>query len=400
MKEVVIVSAARTPFGKFGGLLRDSSTVDLGAHVLKGTLDRINLDYKEVDEVYFGVNMPSENRSIARQIALKAGLPETTPAATTDRACCSSAIAIGIGYRSIKGGDIDVAVGGGSENLSATPYFLSELRWGNRIGSITLNDIIQVSCPYTGERRAWQAGTDAVKYGVSREDQDKWALRSQQLYAKALAEGKFKDEIILFEIPIMKRGKQVDMIIMSEDEGPRPDTTLEKLSKLSTVYDSPTVTPGNAPGLSTGAASVILMSKEKANELNIKPLATIVAHAMAAGHPRGIATIPGITSLKALEKAKMTIDQIDLVEINEAFAVMPLVSAIIMGNNDSKKIEEIKNKTNVNGGAIAIGHPTGASAARILMTLIYELKRRGGGCGLSTICGGIGQGESFIVKVN
>lgn len=400
MKEVVIVSAARTPFGKFGGLLRDISTVDLGAHVVKGTFDRINLDTKEVDEVYFGVNMPSENRSIARQIALKAGIPETTPAATIDRACCSSAIAIGIGYRSIKGGDIDVAVGGGSENLSATPYFLPELRWGNRIGSITLNDIVQVSCPYTGERRAWQAGTDAVKYGVSREDQDKWALRSQQLYAKALADGKFKDEIIPFEVPKMKRGKQVGSVLMTEDEGPRPDTNLEKLAKLPTVYNSPTVTPGNAPGLSTGAASVILMSKEKAEKLNLKPLATIIAHALGAGHPRGIATIPGITSIKILEKAKISIDEIDLVEINEAFAVMPLVSAILMGNHDEKKIEEIKNKTNVNGGAIAIGHPTGASAVRILMTLIYELKRRGGGYGLSTICGGIGQGESFIIKVN
>ena len=372
MKEVVIVSTARTPFGKFGGLLRDISTVDLGAHVVKGTFDRIGLDTKEVDELYFGVNMPSENRSIARQIALKAGLPETTPAATIDRACCSSAIAIGIGYRSIKGGDIDVAVGGGSENLSATPYFLPELRWGNRLGPVTLNDIVQVSCPYTGERRAWQAGTDAVKYGVTREDQDKWALRSQQLYAKALADGKFKDEIIPFEIPKMKRGKQIGSILMTEDEGPRPDTTLEKLAKLSTVYNSPTVTPGNAPGLSTGAASVILMSKEKAEKLNVKPLATIVAHALAAGHPRGIATIPGITCLKVLEKAKMTIDQIDLVEINEAFAVMPLVSAILMGDKDEKKIEAIKNKTNVNGGAIAIGHPTGSTAARILMTLKHQ----------------------------
>jgi len=400
MKEVVIVSAARTPFGKFGGLLRDISTVDLGAHTVKGNLERISLDGQEVDELYFGVNMPSENRSIARQIALKAGLPETTPATTTDRACCSSAVAIAIGYRSIKGGDVDVTVGGGSENLSATPYFLSDLRWGKRMGPVTLNDIIQVSCPYTGERRAWQAGTDAVKYGVTRQEQDAWALRSQQRYAQALADGKFKDEIIPFEIPKMKRGKQVDSILMTEDEGARPDTTLEKLAKLPTVYNSPTVTPGNAPGLSTGAASVILMSKEKAEALNIKPLATIVTHAMAAGHPRGIATIPGITSLKALKKAKMSIDQIDLVEINEAFAVMPLVSAILMGDKDPAKIEQIKAKTNINGGSIAIGHPTGATAARILMTLIYELRRRGGGYGLSTICGGIGQGESFIVKVD
>ncbi len=399
MREVVIVSAARTPFGKFGGVLKDISTVDLGSFVVKEIVNRVNLDPNLVDELYFGVNMPSENRSIARQIALKGGLPEVTPAATIDRACCSSSFAIGIGYRSIKAEAADIIIGGGAENLSATPYFLPELRWGNRLGPVVLNDIIQVSCPYTGERRAWQAGTDAVRYDVTREEQDEWALRSQQLYAKALAEGKFKDEIVPIDIPNLKRGKQIGTITVSEDEEPRPNTTLEKLAKLPTVYDSPTVTAGNAPGLSTGAAGVVLMSKEKSDELGIEPLATIVAHAVAAGHPRGIATIPGVTSLKVLEKAKLSVDEIDLIEINEAFAVMPLVSSIIMSKNDAGKAQQIRNKTNVNGGAIAIGHPTGASAARILMTLVYELKRRGGGYGLSTICGGVGQGESFVVKV-
>lgn len=399
MKEVVIVSAARTPFGKFGGILKDFSTVDLGAITVKEIIKRANVEPKEVDEVYIGVNMPSSNRSIARQIALKAGLPEEVVASTVDRACCSSAIAIGIGYRSIKCGEANVVIGGGSENMSATPYFLDGMRWGTRLGDVTLKDILVVSCPYTGERRAWQAGTEAVEHGITREEQDKWALRSQQRYAKALAEGKFKDEIIPMEVPQMKGRKKVGSILMTEDEGPRPDTTLEKLAKLPTVYDSPTVTAGNAPGLSTGAASMMLMSKEKAEELNIKPLATIIAHAQAAGHPSRIASIPAYTALKALKKARMTIDQIDLIEINEAFAVMPLLSTKILGEDDPEKIQQIREKTNVNGGAIAIGHPTGASAARILMTLIYELRRRGGGYGLSTICGGIGQGESFIVKV-
>lgn len=395
MNEVVVVSAVRTPFSKFGGTLKDFNTVDLGSMVVKEVVKRASLSPEDVEEVYMGVNMPSSNRSIARQITLKAGLPDYVNSATMDRACCSSSVAIATAYRAIKAGEAEIAIGGGTENLSRVPYFLEDLRWGKRMGDVVLKDIVVVTCPYTGVPRAVQAGSEALEYGVTREDQDRWALRSQTLYARALAARKFEDEIMPVEIPSKKGAPAV----LNQDEGARPDTTLEKLAGLPTVYGSQTVTAGNAPGLNTGASALLLMSRQKADELGISPLGTIVAHAQGSGHPQRIASIPAYTAQKALKKAGMNIEEIDLVEINEAFAAMPLVSTKILGENDPARIEKIRDKTNVNGGAIAIGHPTGASAGRLLMTLIYELRRRGGKYGLMAICGGIGEGESFIVRV-
>jgi len=393
-REVVIASAVRTPFDKFGGPMARLSTVEMGSIVIKEAVGRAKVAPQDVDEVYLGINMPTANRSIARQAALKAGLPETCNSLTVDRACCSSLAAIAMGYRAIALGEADIAVGGGSENLSNVPYFLEDLRWGKRIGDVTLKDIVVVTCPYTGVPRAVQAGTVALEYGVTREEQDKWAVRSHQLAQKAYDEGKFSAEIMPVSI---EQGKGKTLVV-DKDQSLRPDTTLEMLAKLSTVYNSPTVTPGNAPGLNTGAAAVVLMSAAEAAKRGVTPLATVISHAQASDHPQGIAYIPAYTAQKALKKANMTIDQIDVVEINEAFAAMPLVSTKILGENDPAKIEAIRAKTNVNGGAIAIGHPTGASAARLLMTACFELKRRGGGYGLVTICGGIGEGECMIVK--
>lgn len=395
MSEVVIVSAARTPFTKYGGILADFTTVDLGAIVVEQVIKRGAVQADQVEEVYMGVNMPSSNRSIARQITLKAGLPETVNSATMDRACCSSTVAIATAYRAIKSGEAEVTIGGGTENLSRVPYFLDDLRWGKRMGDVLLKDIVVVTCPYTGVPRAVQAGNEAVEHNISREEQDTWALRSQQLYAAALANKVFDAEIVPVELPVKKGEPQS----CNQDEGARPETTLAKLASLPTVYGSPTVTAGNAPGLSTGASAVLLMSREKAETLGLKPLATIIAHAQGSGHPQRIASIPAYTAQKALSKAQLTIDDIDLLEINEAFAVMPLLSTQILGENDPAKIEQIRAKTNVNGGAIAIGHPTGATGGRLLITLAYELQRRGGGYGLAAICGGIGEGECFIIKV-
>ena len=270
------------------------------------------------------------------------------------------------------------------------------MRWGTRIGPVVLQDIVQVACPLTGKARAVQAGEGAQKYNVSREEQDKWAFESQQKYQKAYEAGKFNDEIMPFEV----KQRKGNSVVLEKDQSPRPDTTLEDLSKLKTVYESLTVTPGNAPGLNTGAAAVLLMSKEEADRRGIKPLATILSHAQASDHPDGIVYTPAYAAIKALKKANLTIDDIDIVEINEAFAAMPLVSTIVLGDNDPDKIEKIRQKTNVNGGAIAIGHPTGATAARLVMTVVFELIRRGGGIGLATICGGIGEGESMIVRVD
>ncbi|MEG2183885.1 MAG: thiolase family protein [Cloacibacillus sp.] len=394
MEKVVIISAVRTPFDKFGGLMKGENTVSLGSFVVKEAMERAALDPSDVEETYIGINMPTANRSIARQISLAAGMPPEANSTTVDRACCSSMVAIAMAKRAIEVGDAKVAIGGGSENMSNVPYFVEDLRWGKRLGDITLKDIMVVSCPYTGEPRAKQAGEVALQYGISREMQDEWAYRSQMLYQEAFKTGKFSDEIKPYTIST-KKGD----VIISEDQSPRADTTLEGLAKLKTVNQSPTVTAGNAPGLNTGASALVLMSESEAVRRGLKPLATIVAHAQASGHPKYIATIPAFAAQKALAKANMTIEQMDVIEINEAFAVMPLASTILLGEEDPAKVEAIRAKTNINGGAIAIGHPTGATGGRLVMTMAYELQRRGGGYGICTICGGVGESEAFIIKV-
>jgi len=399
LKQVVIAGAARTAFDKFGGPLKGMTTVQLAKYASIEAMKRAGVKPEEVEEYFLGINMPTSNRSIARQAALEAGIPEDRNSLTVDRACCSSFAAMAMAYRSITLGETKIAMGGGAENMSNVPYFLPDLRWGKRLGPITLNDIMVVSCPYTGEPRAVQAGKGADMYHVSREEQDRWALRSQQLYAKAEAEGKFAQEIV----PITLKGKKGDIVI-DKDQSPRPDTTYESLAKLKTVYGSSTVTAGNAPGLSTGSAMLVFMEAEEAKKRGVKPLGTIVAHAAGSGHPDGISYQPGFTALKALKKANLTIDDIKIIEVNEAFAVMPLVSTIIMGGGDTEgydkaKVDAIRERTNVNGGAIAIGHPTGATAARLVMTACMETKRRGGGYCLVTICGGIGEAECMIIKV-
>ncbi|MDO5563370.1 MAG: thiolase family protein [Synergistaceae bacterium] len=391
---VVIASAVRTPFDKFGGVMRSETTVKLGSHVVKEILRRAEVDPAEVDETYIGINMPTANRSIARQITLDAGMPPENNSTTVDRACCSSMVAIAMAKRAIELGEAKITIGGGSENMSNVPYFLEDLRWGKRMGHIMLKDIMIVSCPYTGEPRAKQAGEVGLQHGITREMQDEWAYRSQMLYQEAFRANKFKDEIIPYTVHTKKGDIVVDV-----DQAPRADTTLEGLAKLKTVNESPTVTAGNAPGLNTGASGLVLMSETEAKRRGVKPMATFISHAQASGHPKYIATIPAFAAQKALDKAGMTIDQMDMIEINEAFAVMPLASTLLMGGNDPAKVKAIRDKTNINGGAIAIGHPTGATGGRLVMTMAYELMRRGGGYGLCTICGGVGESEAFIIRV-
>jgi acetyl-CoA C-acetyltransferase len=400
--DVVVVSAVRTPFGKFGGTLRDIPSIELGAMVIREVLKRVNVKGEEVEETYYGVAVPAEvgleTDVPARQATLKAGMPSESVSITVDRACCSSLAAVRLGYRAIKAGEIEVALGVGSDNMSRTPLLVPpHTRWGSRLGNIELLDMIY-GLGYKGFNPvSVDAGEVALEYGVSREDQDRWAYQSQMKYVKAFSEGKFKvgEELMRVEIP-QKKGPP---IFFEMDEFPKPDTTLEKLAKLPLVYGSPTVTAGNAPGLDTGASAILIMSEKKAKEKGLKPLAKILSMVATATTPRLLAAIPGVTIQKALEKAQITLDQIGLIEINEAFAAMPLVSAKILADGDSKKMRSILEKTNVNGGAIAIGHPVGASGARILMTLIYELRRRGGGIGVASICGGLAQGDGAIVQV-
>ncbi len=399
---VVVVSAVRTPFGRFGGTLKDVPSIELGAMVIREVLKRANVKGEEVEETYYGSAVPGEvgleTDVPARQATLKAGLPAASVSLTIDRACCSSLAAVRLGYRGIKAGEIEVALGVGAENMSRTPLIVPpSVRWGSRLGNIELWDGLY-GLGYKGFNPvSVDAGEVALEYGVTREDQDQWAYQSQMKYAKAFSEGKFKlgEELMKVEIP-QKKGPP---IVLEKDEFPKPDTTLDKLAKLPLVYGSPTVTAGNAPGLDTGATAVLIMSEEKAKEKGLKPLARIISMVATATTPRLIAAIPGFTIRAALEKAGYTLDQVDLIEINEAFAAMPLVSSKILAEGDSEKMKGLLEKTNVNGGAIAVGHPVGASGARILMTLIYELRRRGGGIGVASICGGLAQGDGAVVEV-
>jgi len=394
MENVVIASGARTAFGSFGGALKDFWLPELGGVVIREALRRAGVAPDEVDEVDMGINLPGSDRSIARQSMLKAGIPETVNANSLDRACCSSMAAITMARRGIQAGDVNIAVAGGTENMSKVPYFVHDLRWGHRLGDVQLKDQLIIADPMTGKPRAVQAADEAEELGIGREEQDAWALRSQELWRKAWEAGRFVDEIVAVEVPQPKG----DPICFARDESPR-ETTLEKLAKLPTIYGSKTVTAGNAPSLNTGASAVVLMGESASSRRGHKPLARIVGWAQVSGHPDKLASIPAIAAKKALAMAGLTIDDIDLIEINEAFAAMPLVSTKVLAGGDGQRLERIRACTNVNGGAIALGHPTGATAARLVLTVAHELRRCGGGFGLATLCGGIGEGECVIVRV-
>lgn len=395
--EVVIVSAVRTPYGKFGGALREVPGVQLAAHVIQEVLKRANLSPDQVDEVYMGSCVPAETGVIApvvaRQALLLAGMPESTVSVTMDRACCSSMTAIQMGMRAIQLGEIDVALAVGAENLSRTPYVVPSLRFGARMGHVELSDPLQMKYPGHSPV-AVDTGHIALEHGVGRADLDAWAYRSQQRYQEALAAGKYDAEIAPLELSTRK-----GPVMFDKDEFPKPETTPESLAMLKTVYGSPTVTPGNAPGLDAGATAILLMSRRKAEALGLEPLATVLTVASVAGDPKDIVTIPAKAIEKGLSKAGLGLDDLSLIEINEAFAAMPLVSTQLLAAGDPARTEALREKTNVNGGAIAMGHPVGASGARIVMALVNELGRRGGGYGAASICGGLGQGDCTIVKV-
>jgi acetyl-CoA C-acetyltransferase len=403
MNEVAVVSSVRTPFGSFGGTLRDLSLPELGGPVFAEAVRRAGVAPEDVEEVAVGVNLPGADRSIARQVLIEAGIPPERVAYTVDRACCSSMAAVNLSARAIRTGDVGVALAGGTENMSRVPYFLTQERWGARLGDVTLKDQLVIACPMTGKPRAVQAGEEAVEFGVTREEQDAWAVRSHERWAAAHEAGRFTEELLPVSVP-QRKG---DPVVLEADESPRPGTTLEKLARLPLIYGSPTVTAGNAPGLSTGASALVLMDVEEARRRGTAPLATIVGSAMASGHPDRIASIPAESARLALEKAGLTYDDIDLIEINEAFAAVPLVTTLRMADGDRDRAEELRARTNVNGGAIALGHPTGATGARLVLTLINELRRRRAEAGdtrpyfgLATLCGGLGEAEATVVRVD
>ena len=389
----VIVGAARTPFGKFGGALKGLAAVDLGAVVIKEALTRAGVSGDQVDEVIMGMVLQAGAGQIpSRQAARKAGLPWEVASETINKVCASGMRAITMADQIIRTGDADIIVAGGMESMSNVPYALPQARYGMRMGDSQVKDLMMydgLTCPFDFVPMAVHGSNVSEEFGITRESQDEWAYRSQVRASQAVANGIFDEEIVPVEIP-QKKGNPVTI---NKDEGPRPDTTLEVLAKLAPVYKKDgTITAGNAPGINDGAAAMVVMSESKAQELGLQPLAKILGNAQVGAEAPYIATTPGLAINKLLEKTGVKLEEIDLFEVNEAFAAVTLTSGKIVGWDDEK--------VNVNGGAIALGHPIGASGARIIMSLIYELRRRGGGLGIAAICSGAAQGDAILLQVN
>ena len=400
-KDIVIVSAVRTPFGRYCGSLKEYDYFDLGALPMKEVLARVDIPGDQVDEVFWGVGDTSVCKDVftpvaARQTLIKAGLPPETPSVAIDKACVSAMSAVHFGCRAMVAGEIQCAIGGGATSFSQEPQIVRGLRWkGFRIGDVKMEDPL-FALGYK-DFNPVSVDTDdvATEYGVSREEQDAWAVRSHQNYGKAWEAGKFKEEMMVLEIPQRK----ADPITLDIDEQYRPGSSLEKLAKLPGIYGCKGVTAGNAPGLNDGATAILFMTRGKAVELGLEPLAEIVSMSSIAISPLRMAEGPAYAAMKALQSADLTLDEMGVMEINEAFAAVPLVSLLLMGDKDKGKAKALQEKTNINGSAIAIGHPNTASGARLMMNLMYELRRRGGGYALGAICGGLAQADACIIKV-
>jgi len=400
-KEIVIVSAARTPFGRYCGSLREYDYFDLGAIPMVEILKRLNLEPGVVDEVFWGVGDTSPCKDVytpvaARQTLLKAGLPAETPSISLDKACVSAMSAVKLATMSMRLGEIDVAIAGGATSFSQEPLIVRGVRYqGFRIGDVKMEDPL-FALGYK-DYNPVSVDTDDVahEYGISREEQDEWAFLSHKKYGEAWHAGKFKEEIIPMEIKLARQ----EPFTLEIDEQYRPKTTLESLAQLKTIYGTRAITAGNAPGLNDGATAILLMPKEKAEVLNLQPLATIVAMTSIAINPNRMPEGPGYAMKKVLKMADLGMDDINLIEINEAFAAVPLVSLEVLTDKDKVAAKALHKKTNVNGSAIAIGHPNTASGARIMMNLIYELRKKGGGYALGAICGGLAQADACVIKV-
>ncbi len=391
MTEVFIVAATRTPFGRFGGMLKELTAAELGAATIREAVLQANIEGEAINQVILGNCMGAATlgQSPARQAAIKAGVPDSVPAMAINTACTSALQAAGLGFALIRHrhDEAEVIVAGGMESMSQVPYILPRARWGYRLGHGQIVDALTnaLTCPISGVQMGVFASHVAQEYGIGRQEQDRWALISQQRYQAAQAAGKFSDEIVSVEVKTRK-----GEVVVTKDEQPRPDTTYEKLAALPPAFEPEgTVTAGNAPGLNDGAAALVLISGQAAKLRGLKPLARIVATGVAAVAPQLINVASALAAQNALQKAGLTVEDIDLWEINEAFAAVTLTAIEILGVDPEL--------VNVNGGSVAIGHPVGATGARILMTLIYELRRRGGGMALATICGAGANGYAMIV---
>jgi acetyl-CoA C-acetyltransferase len=383
MSRAVIVSAVRTPFGKLGGALKGYEAPQLGAHVIKAGLEKVGLQPDEVEYVIMGeVLQAGVGQAPARQAAIASGLPKELPADTINKVCASSIRAVQIADLMIRAGDHQVVVTGGMESMSNAPYLLKKARFGYKLGDGKLIDHMTydgLTSTFDGRHMVEQASFVSRELGISREDQDAWALRSHERAVAAQDEGRFADEIVAVDG-------------FDTDEGPRRDTSLERLAALQPVFDpNGTTTAGNAPGVNDGAACVIVTSEEFAKERGLEILATIVSQAYVADDFAFLARTPAKAGEQALAKAGKSIGDVERVELNEAF------SSVVV--NSMKMLDADPEKVNVNGGAVALGHPIGASGARIVGTMVHELRRNGGGLGLAAICSGGGQGDALLLEV-
>jgi acetyl-CoA C-acetyltransferase len=383
MSRSVIVSAVRTPFGKLGGGLKDYEATDLGALAIKAGLDRAGLEPNEVQYLIMGqVLQGGAGQAPARQAAIGAGLPIELPADTINKVCASSIRAVEIADSMIRAGDVEVVVTGGMESMTNTPFALKKARFGYKLGDGTLIDLMThdgLTSSFDGRHMVEQASFVSRELGISREEQDTWALRSHERAVKAADEGFFADEIVAVGD-------------LSADEGPRRDTSIEALAKLKPVFDPEgTTTAGNAPGVNDGASCVIVCSEDFAKRRGLEPLATILSQGYVADEFAFLARTPAKAGEQALAKAGKTIDDVERIEVNEAFSSVALNSVRMLGADPEK--------ANVNGGAVALGHPIGASGGRIVGTMVNELRRNGGGLGLAAICSGGGQGDALLIEV-
>jgi acetyl-CoA C-acetyltransferase len=385
--DVWLVGGVRSALGRFGRALREVPVVDLARQVIGAALDRLDWSPDALDEMYVGIGMIEAGMMVpARQIALAAGLPEHLPSLTVDRACCSGATTVGLAARSIERGAGSVLCVG-VENMSRTPRLLHGTRWGTRLGSLDVEDLLLMHSPVVDEPIASYVGRVALEHGIGREEQDRWALTSQQRHAEATARGYFSNEVTPVETPDGP---------FSKDEHPRPDTTLKALGRLPTVRNSPTVTAGNAPGLNDGAVALVVADRASAGDR--VPLARVAAYLQTAESPISSAYLPGLAIRRLVEEQGLRPEDLDVIEINEAYAATPLVSIRRLADNDPALEEKLLQRTNMNGGAVAMGHPVGASGARLVLTAARQLHETGGRWAAVAICGGFGQTDALLLE--
>jgi acetyl-CoA C-acetyltransferase len=391
MSSSVILAGARTPVAKFGGGFKDIPAVTLGGHAIRAALERAGVDGKDVDYVIMGqVLQAGAGQITARQAAIEAGVPQEVPAITINKVCLSGLNAIALADQLIRAGEVEVVVAGGMESMSEAPYLVPKARFGARMGDASLVDsMVHDGLWSTFTRQHMGESSDEVnrELEIGREEQDEWAARSHQRAQRAWESGTMAEEVVAVSLP--QRGG--NHLTVERDEGIRPGTTAETLAKLAPAFKpGGTITAGNASQISDGAAAVVVVSAERARKLGAQPLAEVVAHGMSAERYAWLHTVPAIALSNALKKAGLQASDLDLVEINEAFAAVAL--------NATRMLELDEERVNVNGGAVAIGHPIGASGARLVLTLAYELKRRGLRTGAATLCGGGGQGDALIIR--